>query len=119
MSSIHIQRDHRLGLAKARSIARKWARDAQERLAMQCTIERGGDADVVHFSRAGVRGQLLVAADRFELNATLGLLLSVFRRSFESEIEKQLDKLLEDGQGSPRKKEKAAAPGKKAAARRK
>ncbi len=101
MADIHIHRAHRLGLAKARKVAWKWAEAAEQRLAMECTVIEGEASDIVEFTRAGVDGRLVVAADSFELTAKLGLLLGVFRQRIESEIEANLDELLAGGPGKP------------------
>lgn len=119
MSEIAIHREHQLGLARAREIAWQWAEDAEEKFGMDCTVEEGEDCDVVHFTRAGVNGTLTVAADHFDLRAKLGFLLGAFAKTIEAEIQKNLDSLLalEARKGMPAKK--AAAPVKKAAARKK
>jgi putative polyhydroxyalkanoate system protein len=103
MPDIHIHRDHTLGLAKARKIALKWAEDAEKKFEMECTILEGDDSDTVEFKRSGVNGQLLVAADHFELNAKLGFLLGAFAKTIESEIEKNLDALLAGGKAAAKK----------------
>jgi putative polyhydroxyalkanoate system protein len=95
MPDINIRRDHTLGLAKARKIALKWAEDAEKKFDMECTILEGESSDTVEFTRSGVKGQLLVSANHFELNAKLGFLLGAFSKTIESEIEKNLDALLE------------------------
>ena len=94
MSDIAIRRKHQLGLARAREVAWKWAEDAEEQFEMECTVEEGGDCDVVHFERSGVKGTLKVEATQFELHARLGLLLGAFKKTIEGEIEKNLDHLL-------------------------
>ena len=94
MADIHIQREHRLGLAKARKVAWRWAETAEEKFGMACTVIEGRGGDVVEFTRAGCDGRLVVAADRFELTARLGMLLGAFSGRIESEIEKNLDDLL-------------------------
>jgi putative polyhydroxyalkanoate system protein len=101
---IKIHREHSLGLPKARKIAWQWAEDAERKFDMACTVVEGEFSDTVEFTRSGVSGRLIVAADHFDLSAKLGFLLGAFSKSIESEIEKNLDKLLE-----------RAAPGKKAA----
>lgn len=106
MPDIHIHRDHTLGLAKARKIALQWAEDAEKKFEMECTIFEGDDSDTVDFKRSGVNGQLLVAADHFELNAKLGFLLGAFAKTIESEIEKNLDALLAGGKAAAAKKAK-------------
>jgi putative polyhydroxyalkanoate system protein len=109
MPDIHIHRAHTLGLAKARKIAWQWAEAAEEKFEMECTVIEGDESDTVEFTRSGVKGQLLVAADQFDLTARLGLLLSAFSKTIEAEIEKNLDALLVAG-GKPKK---AAAAKKK------
>ena len=105
MADIHIHRPHALGLAKARKVAWAWAEKAETDFQMDCTVVEGDDCDMVEFSRSGVSGTLLVAADQFDLNAKLGFLLGAFSKTIEAEIEKNLDTLL--GQASAAKK---AAP---------
>ncbi len=109
MPDIHIRRDHALGLARAREVALRWAEDAERRLDMDCTIVEGDTSDVVEFTRSGVKGTLLVEADRFVLDATLGFLLGAFRGTIESEIEKNLDALLGAGATKAPAAKKAAA----------
>lgn len=94
MSDIHVVRTHGLGLPQARKLAFRWVELAERRLDMECTYEEGEAADVVRFRRAGARGELKVTAERFELDARLGLLLGVFSHRIEGEIVRNLDELL-------------------------
>ena len=94
MADIHIHRAHSLGLAQARKIAWKWAEEVEKNFDMECTINEGDSTDTVEFTRAGVTGTLLVAADHFDLNAKLGFLLGAFSGKIKAEIEENLDKLL-------------------------
>ena len=82
---------------------------------MQCTVIEGDFSDTIEFTRSGVQGTLVVAADHFDLNAKLGFLLGAFSRTIEGEIERNLDKLLDAGSAAARK----AAPARKAAAAQK
>jgi putative polyhydroxyalkanoate system protein len=109
MAEIHVRREHRLGLAKARKTAWRWAELAEEKFGMECTVIEGDTSDVVEFTRAGVAGRLLVEADSFDLTARLGLLLGAFRHRIEAGIEENLDDVLAA----------AAAPKRKAAAKKK
>jgi putative polyhydroxyalkanoate system protein len=70
---------------------------------MECTVMEGETSDTVEFERMGVKGQLVVAADHFDLDAKLGFLLGAFSKTIETEIERNLDELLAAG-----KKAKAA-----------
>ena len=109
MPDIRIHRQHKLGLAKARKVAWAWAEDVEKKFDMACTVIEGETSDTVEFTRAGVNGQLIVAADHFDLEARLGFLLGAFAGTIEREIEKNLDALLGKAAGSPKKK----APAKK------
>ncbi len=94
MADIRIHREHSLGLASARKIAWDWAEHVERKFDMECTVHEGEDGDTVEFTRSGVKGELTVAADHFELVAKLGFLLGAFKATIESEIEKELDDLL-------------------------
>jgi putative polyhydroxyalkanoate system protein len=94
MPDIHIRKDHALGLARARQIATDWAEQVEADYGMSCTILEGEDGDTVEFSRAGVKGELAVAADHFLLDAKLGFLMGAFKATIEGEIQKALDALL-------------------------
>ncbi|NCT82993.1 MAG: polyhydroxyalkanoic acid synthase [Comamonadaceae bacterium] len=107
MAEIRIHRDHALGLAKAREIAWKWAEQVEEKFDMECTVLEGETSDTVEFTRSGVSGELIVAPDHFELVAQLGFLLGAFKKSIESEIEKELDGLLAAQKKAPAKKKPA------------
>lgn len=94
MATIHIEREHKLGLAAARKLAFRWAEAAEEKLGMECVYEEGRSADRVIFTRSGVQGELDVTASAFVLDARLGILLGAFRDRIETEIVKNLDELL-------------------------
>ncbi len=87
MSDLHIQRDHHLGLPRAREVARAWALKAEEKFDMECTYEEGDTQDTLSFT-------LLVDAQQFDMTAKLGFLFSAFKDRIETEISGQLDELL-------------------------
>ena len=97
MADIRIHRKHQLGLAKAREVAWAWAEDVERRFEMECTVLEGETSDTVEFSRAGVNGSLIVAADHFDLQAKLGFLVGAFSKTIQAEIEANLDALLAKG----------------------
>ena len=129
MPDIRIHRDHQLGLEKAREIAWQWAEEVEQKFDMSCTVLEGDFSDTVSFKRTGVSGELIVAADHFDLHAKLGFLLGAFAKTIETEILKNLDGLLGQAAGKAAAKSAAkaaaksaatkAAPGKAAAARKK
>jgi putative polyhydroxyalkanoate system protein len=115
---IHIRREHQLGLARARKIAWQWAEEAENRFDMTCTVVEGEYSDTVEFSRSGVSGRLIVAADHFDLDAKLGFLLGAFSKTIEHEITKNLDALLAEAPAGAKAAAKAPAAAKKAAAKK-
>ncbi len=119
VSDIRIHRDHDLGLAKAREIAWRWAEEVEQKFGMECTVVEGDYSDTVEFSRSGVQGQLVVAADHFDLQAKLGFLLGAFSKTIEAEILKNLDDLLGQGQAATKAAARKQAPAAKKAPRRK
>ncbi len=94
MPDIRIRREHKLGLPKARKIAWKWAEEVEEKFGMECSVLEGDFSDTVSFTRSGVNGELIVAADHFDLHARLGFLLGAFAKTIEREVLDNLDALL-------------------------
>ena len=94
MADIHIHREHSLGLAQARKLARDWAEQLEQQFDMACTVIEGETSDSVEFVRSGVNGVLIVAADHFDVEAKLGFLMAAFSKTIEAKIEKNLDSLL-------------------------
>lgn len=94
MADLHIHREHSLGLAGARKVAKEWAVQVKDEFDMHCTFEENSHGDTVHFKRSGVNGTLEVTASTFELDAKLGFLLGAFKGRIEAEIVKNLDELL-------------------------
>ena len=97
MADINIHRDHTLGLVRARKLAWAWAEEVESKLQMECTVTQGQTSDTVEFTRSGVSGRLIVAADHFDLQAKLGFLLGAFSGKIEAEITKNLDAMLSKG----------------------
>ncbi len=106
MPDIRIHRTHALGLKKAREVAWQWAEEVEKKFGMDCTVLEGETSDTVEFTRSGVKGRLIVAADHFDLDAKLGILLGAFSKTIEAEIEKELDTLLAKGAKAPKAKKK-------------
>jgi putative polyhydroxyalkanoate system protein len=114
---IHLEREHKLGLTKARKIAMQWAELAEEKFGMECTVLEGKTSDTIEFTRSGVKGELLVEANRFTVDAKLGFLIGAFSRTIESEIEKNLDGLLNTANADANPKPGAKATAKPAIAK--
>ncbi len=103
MAEINIHRDHALGLKKAREVAWAWAEEVEQKFDMECTVIEGDYSDTVEFTRSGVSGRLIVAADHFDLQAKLGFLLGAFSKTIEREILTNLDTLLAKESGKTSK----------------
>lgn len=108
MPDIRIHRDHELGLAKARKVAWAWAEEVEKKFDMECSVLEGVTSDTVEFTRSGVNGRLIVAADHFDLEAKLGFLLGAFSKTIEAEIQKNLDELLAKSAAKPAAKKATA-----------
>jgi len=110
MSTIRIERAHRLGLKRARATARSWAAEAERSHGLRCVLREGPDGDVYEFTRAGVRGRCVASADRFLLEAELDWTLALLRGTIEREIESQLDAAIaeETAKGEPKPTAKEA-----------
>ncbi|MBL8286807.1 MAG: polyhydroxyalkanoic acid system family protein [Rubrivivax sp.] len=117
MADLSIHREHALGLERARKVAWKWAEEAEKKFDMECTVIEGDFSDTVEFTRSGVTGRLIVAADHFDLEAKLGFLLGAFAKTIEGEIQKTLDDLLAKGGGAGTAAKKAAKNAAKDAAK--
>ncbi len=94
MADLHIERKHALGLLEARKVAFSWAEQVEIDLGMQCIYEEGRSCDRVTFSRSGVKGELQVTKDKFELDAKLGFLVGAFKERIETEITTMLNRLV-------------------------
>jgi putative polyhydroxyalkanoate system protein len=87
MADIEVQRDHGLGLKKAKAAAQKVADEMAENFDMESEWE----GNTLHFSRSGVTGELTVTKNSVQMNAKLGFLLSAFKPKIEAQIEKNFD----------------------------
>lgn len=94
MSEVSIEREHTLGLAGAREVARRWREQAESEWGMQCEASTEAGLDRLSFSRTGVSGVLTVSENRFELQLKLGFLLGAYSARIEQQIRQNLDELL-------------------------
>ena len=109
MADLHIERKHTLGLLEARKVAFNWAERVEADLGMQCVYEEGRTSDRVTFSRSGVKGELQVTRDKFELDAKLGFLVGAFKDRIETEITDMLNRLLPGSGAAPKAAAKKTA----------
>jgi len=99
VSDIHIERNHALGIARAREVARQWTDQAERDYGMACEYAEGAEGDTAKFSRPGMDGSVEVTANTFTLHMTLGFLMDTFKGAIEEKVTRNLDELLA-GQGS-------------------
>lgn len=86
MSRIDIRHAHALSKAQARKAVDEVARKLRERFEVDCAWE----GDVLHFSRAGVDGQIEVQDKALRVHAKLGFLAAMFKEPIEAEIRRVL-----------------------------
>ena len=79
-------------------MAEQWVKEARSQFDLRCEVITGSDSDEVRFSRSGLSGTLEVSGQHFRMQAQLGFLLSAFKERIESEIGRNLDRLI----GSPK-----------------
>jgi putative polyhydroxyalkanoate system protein len=96
---IHIERSHTLGIAAAREVARQWVQQVEQDYGLDCTYTEGEACDIAQFTRAGIDGSVEVTGDAFKLEATLGFLYASFKEQIEQRLQRNLDRLL--GEGEP------------------
>lgn len=96
MTTLHIHRQHNLGLERARAVASRWTSEARDNLSLICHVTSEAAQDTIAFSRSGVSGTLVVTGDTFELRAQLGFLMAAFAPAIEAEVTQNLDRLLQN-----------------------
>lgn len=87
MPSIDIQRQHALGLERAREVIDHIAAAMSRKFG----IDSEWEGNVLRIRRAGMDGHIEVAADSVRVRAQLGLMLGAFKSRIENEIRQQLD----------------------------
>lgn len=87
MSEIVMQRPHAMTMKQARKAAEKIAAELAEEFGL--TYE--WNDNVLHFSRAGLNGELSVAKRSVEIRVRLGFLLVALRPKIEHEIGRYFD----------------------------
>ncbi|HBH37076.1 MAG TPA: polyhydroxyalkanoic acid synthase [Curvibacter sp.] len=91
MAEIHIHRAHGLAWDEARDLARDWQTQAEQAWGLHCTVQSGEGQHHIVFERPGLQGWLRVSREAFELQLTLGFLLSAYRARIEEELQRRLD----------------------------
>jgi putative polyhydroxyalkanoate system protein len=86
MPSIDLHQPHQLPLAEARARVEHVAERMREKFGM----DSRWDGDTLRFSRSGVKGAIVVAADKVAVHAELGLMLSPLKGMVEDEIRRKL-----------------------------
>lgn len=94
MLDIYICCEYMLGLVKVCELVWVWVEKFEDKFQMVSIVVEGKMGDWVEFMWFGVSGMLEVMGMYVELCVKFGFLLGVFKVIIESEIQKELDKLL-------------------------
>jgi len=92
VASIHLERNHTLGIDAAKERVETLARHLEQKLA----IDHKWQGDTLHFSRSGASGSIGVGADRVVLDVKLGLALGLMKGTIEETIHQEMDRALGD-----------------------
>lgn len=87
MPKIDIHHAHSLPHAKAR----KAVQEVADKLAERFGFEYEWNGDTLNFAHGGVDGQIDLAPQSLRVTATLGFLMSAFKRPIEAEIRRVLN----------------------------
>lgn len=88
MNRLLFERDHGLGLGKARAVAQRLA----DEMADQYDVQSHWEGDSLHFNSSGVRGVLAVGESRISLDAKLGFLMASFKPRIEARLAANFDR---------------------------
>lgn len=99
MSDVTFQQAHNLGLEKARELAKQWADDSAKKMGLSCKHEEGAEQDTITFERMGVNGVMTVTGTSFDLKVKLGMMMAAFKPLIESEISKNLGRIIVKASG--------------------
>ena len=87
MSSIRISREHGTTVKKAREAVEEIAAE----LAAEFDVQYEWEGSTLHFHRAGVEGTMTVERKTLEIDARLGMLVSMLKSRIEREIHRYCD----------------------------
>jgi len=87
MASIHIERNHTLGLEGARRAVEEIATQMRSQL----SLDYEWHGNVLQFHRPGANGRINVGETRVTVDVELGMMLGAFRHSVEGRIRHFLD----------------------------
>ncbi|MDP9902062.1 polyhydroxyalkanoic acid system family protein [Variovorax ginsengisoli] len=95
MADIHIERNHALGLDRARAVCRQWVEEAEKDFGLACTWTPGEAGDTVEFKRVGIEGKVHVTGDVFVVDMQLGFLLDAFSDAIKDKVTRNLDRMID------------------------
>jgi putative polyhydroxyalkanoate system protein len=88
MNRLLFERDHALGLGKARDVAQRLA----DEMADSYDVQSHWDGDSLYFSASGVSGVLAVSDGKISLDAKLGFLMASFKPRIEARLAANFDR---------------------------
>ena len=88
MNRLLFERDHGLGLGRAREVAQRLADEMTD----QYDLRSHWEGDSLHFSASGVSGVLAISESKISLDAKLGFLMASFKPRIEARLAANFDR---------------------------
>lgn len=92
MSDIRIEKAHNFDFATARTQAKQWLAEANERFGLDVQYQEGETADTATISKAGVNAKATLDANKVVFEAEVAFLAKALKAPIASGIQEGLDK---------------------------
>lgn len=92
MADIHIERNHSFDFETARTKARKWLEEANNRLGLEVNYIEGETQDIATIKKAGVNAKAVLDKDKIVFEAELAFLAKPLKGAISSGIQEGLGK---------------------------
>lgn len=92
MADIHIEREHNLDFATARSYAKAWLQKANDKFDLSVAYQEGDNQDTVKIQKSGVDATATLTAEKIIFEAELSFLAKPLKGMITSGVEDGLDK---------------------------
>ncbi|WP_066802410.1 polyhydroxyalkanoic acid system family protein [Moraxella oblonga] len=92
MSDIRLEKAHNFDFATARTKAKEWLAEANERFGLDVQYQEGETADTATISKAGVNAKAVLDAQKVVFEAELAFLAKPLKTPITNGIQQGLDK---------------------------
>lgn len=92
MSDIRIEKAHSFDFITARTQAKKWLAEANERFGLDVAYQEGDSVDTAAISKAGVNAKAVLDADKVLFEAELSFLAKALKTPISNGIQEGLNK---------------------------